>query len=162
MGSITVGPLPAVQRAHYNHAVGPLPGPGPGSRDGPDRSLLQKLTLLVVAAARSLSNWPFLNTRPSPVCLHAHPAAAAQRGRLVHAHRVRPGSGPRRQGLTHMRREQGPGQPQAPRRSVIYPEFPLDLTGFFSGKHLIHFLVNKMQDFQNFVLHHELHSHFRR
>ena len=36
---------------------------------------------------------------------------------------------------------------------VIYPDFPLDLTGFFPGKHLINFLANKMQDFRNFVLH---------
>ena len=35
---------------------------------------------------------------------------------------------------------------------VIYPDFPLELTGFFPGKHLIHFLVLKMKDFQNFVL----------
>ena len=27
------------------------------------------------------------------------------------------------------------------------------LTGFFPGKHLIHFLVLKMKDFQNFILH---------
>ena len=27
------------------------------------------------------------------------------------------------------------------------------LTGFFQGKHLIHFLVLKMKDFRNFVLH---------
>ena len=30
------------------------------------------LTLLVFVAARSLSNWPFLNTGPSPVRLHLH------------------------------------------------------------------------------------------
>ena len=35
---------------------------------------------------------------------------------------------------------------------MIDPDFPLDLTGFFSGKHLIQFLANKMQDFRNFVL----------
>ena len=35
---------------------------------------------------------------------------------------------------------------------VISPDFPLELTGFFSGKHLIHFLVLKMKDFRNFVL----------
>ena len=38
-------------------------------------------------------------------------------------------------------------------RPVIYPEFPLDLTGFFPGRHLIQFLPDKMQDFRNFVLH---------
>ena len=32
------------------------------------------------------------------------------------------------------------------------PDFPFKLTGFFPGKHLIHFLVLKMKDFRNFVL----------
>ena len=36
---------------------------------------------------------------------------------------------------------------------VIYPDFPLDLRGFFSRKHFIQFLANKMQDFRNFILH---------
>ena len=36
---------------------------------------------------------------------------------------------------------------------VIYPDFPLDLTGFFPGKHLTQFLANKMHDFRNFILH---------
>ena len=36
--------------------------------------------------------------------------------------------------------------------SVISPDFSLELTGFFPGKHLIHFLVLKMKDFRNFVL----------
>ena len=36
---------------------------------------------------------------------------------------------------------------------VISPVFPLELTGFFPGKHSIHFLVLKMKDFRNFVLH---------
>ena len=31
--------------------------------------------------------------------------------------------------------------------AAIYPELPLDLTGFFSRNHLIQFLANKMQDF---------------
>ena len=44
------------------------------------------------------------------------------------------------------------------RRPMIYPDFPLDLTGFFSGKHLVLFLANKMQDFRNFVP--SLHSQF--
>ena len=35
---------------------------------------------------------------------------------------------------------------------VIYPDFPLELTGIFLEKHLIHFLVLKMKDFWNFVL----------
>ena len=35
---------------------------------------------------------------------------------------------------------------------VISPDFPLELTGFFLGKHLIHFFVLKMKDFRNFVL----------
>ena len=35
---------------------------------------------------------------------------------------------------------------------VISPDFSLELTGFFPGKHLIHFLVLKMKDFRNFVL----------
>ena len=35
---------------------------------------------------------------------------------------------------------------------VISPDFPLELTGFFPRKHLIHFLVLKMKDFRNFVL----------
>ena len=30
--------------------------------------------------------------------------------------------------------------------------FSRELTGFFPGKHLIHFLVLKMKDFRNFVL----------
>ena len=36
--------------------------------------------------------------------------------------------------------------------SVISPDFSLELTGVFPGKHLIHFLVLKMKDFRNFVL----------
>ena len=36
---------------------------------------------------------------------------------------------------------------------VIYPDFSLDLTVFFPGKHLIQFIANKMQVLQNFVLH---------
>ena len=36
---------------------------------------------------------------------------------------------------------------------MISPDFPLELTGFFPGKRLIHFLVLKMKDFRNFVLH---------
>ena len=36
---------------------------------------------------------------------------------------------------------------------VISPDFSLELTRFFPGKHLIHFLVLKMNDFRNFVLH---------
>ena len=35
---------------------------------------------------------------------------------------------------------------------VISPDFSLELTGFFPGKHFIHFLVLKMMDFRNFVL----------
>ena len=35
--------------------------------------------------------------------------------------------------------------------AVISPDFPLELTGFFPGKHLIQFLVLKMKDFRNFV-----------
>ena len=35
---------------------------------------------------------------------------------------------------------------------VIFPDFPLELTGFFPEKHLIQFLVLKMKDFRNFVL----------
>ena len=38
-------------------------------------------------------------------------------------------------------------------RLRISPDFPLELTGFFPGKHLIRFLVLKMKDFRNFVLH---------
>ena len=36
--------------------------------------------------------------------------------------------------------------------SVISPDFSLEFTGFFPGKHLIPFLMLKMQDFRNFVL----------
>ena len=36
---------------------------------------------------------------------------------------------------------------------LISPEFSLELPGFSPGKHLIHFLVLKMKDFRNFVLH---------
>ena len=36
---------------------------------------------------------------------------------------------------------------------MIYADFPLDLTGVFSGKHKIQFLAYKMRDFWNFVLH---------
>ena len=32
------------------------------------------------------------------------------------------------------------------------PDFPLELTRFFPGKHLIPFLVLKVKDFWNFVL----------
>ena len=35
---------------------------------------------------------------------------------------------------------------------MIFPEFPLKLTGIFPEKHLIHILVLKMKDFWNFVL----------
>ena len=35
---------------------------------------------------------------------------------------------------------------------VTSPDFSLELTGFFPGKHLIHFMVLKMKDFRNFVL----------
>ena len=35
---------------------------------------------------------------------------------------------------------------------MISPDFPLQLTGFFLGEHLIHFSVLKMKDFWNFVL----------
>ena len=35
---------------------------------------------------------------------------------------------------------------------MISPDFPLELTGYFPGKHFIHFLVLKMKDFRNFVL----------
>ena len=35
---------------------------------------------------------------------------------------------------------------------VIFPDFSLELTGFFPVKHLINFLVLKMKDFRNFVL----------
>ena len=34
-----------------------------------------------------------------------------------------------------------------PSQRVISPDFSLELTGFFPGKHLIHFLVLKMKDF---------------
>ena len=34
---------------------------------------------------------------------------------------------------------------------VISPDFSLELTRFFPGKHLIHFLVLEMKDFRNFV-----------
>ena len=44
---------------------GPLPGAGPGRRDCSGGSLLRKSTLLVTAAAQSLSNWSSLNSRPS-------------------------------------------------------------------------------------------------
>ena len=36
--------------------------------------------------------------------------------------------------------------------NVMSSDFPLKLTGFFPEKHLIHFLVLKMEDFRNFVL----------
>ena len=35
---------------------------------------------------------------------------------------------------------------------MISLDFPLELTGFSPGKHLILFLVLKMKDFRNFVL----------
>ena len=31
------------------------------------------------------------------------------------------------------------------------PDFPLELTGFFQGKHLTHFLVLKMKDFRSII-----------
>ena len=36
---------------------------------------------------------------------------------------------------------------------MISPDFPLELTGFFPVKHIVHFLVLKMKNFQNFVPH---------
>ena len=36
---------------------------------------------------------------------------------------------------------------------VMSPDFSLESTGFFLGKHLIHFLVLKLKDFWNFVPH---------
>ena len=36
---------------------------------------------------------------------------------------------------------------------MISADFPLVLTRLFPGKHLIQFLVLKMKDFRNFVLH---------
>ena len=42
--------------------------------------------------------------------------------------------------------------PQGKVSILICPEFPLDLTGFFPGKHLIQLiLANKMQDLRDFV-----------
>ena len=38
------------------------------------------------------------------------------------------------------------------RLTCVYPDFPLDLTRFFQGKHLIQFLADKMHHFRNFVL----------
>ena len=35
---------------------------------------------------------------------------------------------------------------------MISPDFSLELTGFFPGMHLIHFVVLKMKDFRNFIL----------
>ena len=35
---------------------------------------------------------------------------------------------------------------------VISPDFPLELSRFFQGKHLTHFLVLKMKDLRDFVL----------
>ena len=46
--------------------------------------------------------------------------------------------------------------PVGPRRrvhGVICPDFSLDLTGLFPGKHLNQFLANKMQDFRKKFLH---------
>ena len=34
---------------------------------------------------------------------------------------------------------------------MLSPDFSLEVTGFFPGKHLIHFLVLKRKDFRNFV-----------
>ena len=62
--------------------------------NGPDGSLLRKLILLVVASARSLSNWPSLNTRPSSIPLDAH----GTRRRRAHPNRTRSASGPKRRG----------------------------------------------------------------
>ena len=36
---------------------------------------------------------------------------------------------------------------------VISPDFPLELTGISPEKHSFHFLVLKMKDFRNFLLH---------
>ena len=36
---------------------------------------------------------------------------------------------------------------------VIFPDFPLKSSGFFPGKHFNHFLLLKMKDFLDFVLH---------
>ena len=39
------------------------------------------------------------------------------------------------------------------RQCVICPDFSLESTGFFPGKQFIHFLVLKMNEFRDFVLH---------
>ena len=36
---------------------------------------------------------------------------------------------------------------------VIYLDFPFDLTGIFSGKHLIQYKANKLPNFWKFILH---------
>ena len=36
---------------------------------------------------------------------------------------------------------------------VIFPDFLLNLTGFFQGKHLMPFYANVMYNFGNLVLH---------
>ena len=36
---------------------------------------------------------------------------------------------------------------------MIYPDFPLHLTRFFPGKHLLQFSADKIQNFRNFDLH---------
>ena len=44
---------------------------------------------------------------------------------------------------------ESPSPPGHESRKVISPDLPLQLTGFFPGKHLIHFLVLKVKDFRN-------------
>ena len=65
----------------------------PGRRDGQGGSLLRKLTQLVVVAARSLSNWPILNTGHH-LLTHTHTVYKA--ACIAQARGARTGSAPRR------------------------------------------------------------------
>ena len=54
--------------------------------------------------------------------------------------------------LAFARTSRRPGHQTGDQKGVISPDFPLESTGIFPGKHLIHFLVLKMKDFWIFVL----------
>ena len=54
--------------------------------------------------------------------------------------------------LSHCSRGTGSRRQTGPLDPGDTPDFYLESTGFFPGKHLIHFLVLKMKDFRNFVL----------
>ena len=80
---------------HHAAREGDLVQPGSSSRDGPEVSLLRNFILLVLVAARSLSNSPCLNTSPPSLCSHAR--GTGRRCDGDSRPRIASGSGPRAQ-----------------------------------------------------------------